>query len=426
MGTARVRHQESISSYNAKQRLYNSAGVQQSEAVQDLYLYNYGYCEDELNEMELLGKTSYDIGGSLLSYQTSHDFKPYTHHGHVDAFGLRWTMDGPLIAYPVYVLGGPTPESSRYISSNLDGILTRVGLGATAINRCRPAKPEAGLAVTIAEAYREGIPSTLKQFSHMKDEVARLREASKAVKARELVPSKYLEYQFGWKPLVSDIRKASRALLDYEAILEDLRRNSGKRMRRRYSFPTTATSEEVTRDWTGPWPNPNSYMLGQAGQRVITKIETKETWFSGEFVYSFPTADVGIPRQMLAGARQLLGLDLTPETIWNVAPWTWAADWFANVGDVVANFTAIGADSLVLRYGYLMQTATRRWRHEHFGVTLQGSQVNNVNVVGETVCTAKSRIVATPFGFGLTDTSLDARQFAIAAAIGLTRGSHGK
>jgi len=431
VGTSRVRNQESLSSFKAISSFYGD-GVKLAESEDNLSLYNYGYCADSVNPMSLMG-SGFDIGGPLFSLQASHDFQPIAVEARGGIFNAEWRLNGPIMAAPLYAFMSPQAENSRYVGDQLDSLGFRIGLGATAISRSRPAKPQASLTTTVAEALREGVPNTLKQFVNMKDEVARFRDIQRSTNfkravsrsidghKRTAVPSKYLEYEFGWKPLVSDIRKASRALLKYEEIFEDLHRNSGRRMRRRYSFPAESTVEEVVRDNAFPWPAPNLYLLQQTGNRVVTKHQTKRTWFAGEFIYSFPTADVALPRKVFSGARQLLGLDLTPETIWNTAPWTWLADWFTNIGDVTANFTAIGADGLILRYGYLMQEVERRWVHEHFGVSIPSAGVNNARVMGQSVFTAKTRISASPFGFGTTFDSLSPRQVAILTSIGLTR-----
>lgn len=426
VGTARQRRSASVQAFTNVQKLY-SGGAVTSQNQTDLNLFDHAYCEDELNEMALLGQAKYDIGGNLLSLKAWHDFPVAAQSAMVDAFGVRWTGDGPCIALPTvahtYNLAGDT-WWGWVDNAGLDSTLQRIGLGATAISRCRPSKPHASVGVAVVEALREGIPNTLRQLTHLKDETAKFRELSRTQKGKE-IPSKYLEHQFGWLPLVSDVRKATQALVNYEKILEDLRRNSGKRMRRRYTFPASTEVSEYQRDWIGPWPSYNSYLVQQAGQRVITQKKTKSTWFSGEFVYTYPSADAAIPQNIMHGARQLLGIDFTPETLWNVAPWTWLADWFANTGDVVANFTAIGSDNLVMRYGYLMQEAQASWIHTHTGVTIQGTGWVNKDISGTFSVRAKSRIAASPFGFGLTYDSLSPRQIAILTSIGITRrGRH--
>lgn len=419
MGQPRTRTNISVDSFKSEGKFWGG-GVLQSSWVDELSLNNIGWCRDQTNNMSLLGGGMFNIGGPFLSLQAQSDFPIASNYVASNAFGLLWEHKGPVIAYPHYVPTGWVLDDTWWISSMLDDLFTRIGLGATAISRCKPAQPEASLATSVAELFREGIPNSLRQFSHMKDEVAKFRELTSARKSQE-APSKFLEYQFGWKPLVSDIRKASRAILQSEKILEDLRRNSGKRMRRRYQFPATSTSEVVLSNQTHPWPSTvNAYVMQQAGMTTVTKTDTKSTWFAGEFVYTYPGVDASIPRQILAGARHLLGVDLTPETIWNVAPWTWLGDWFANVGDVVSNFTAIGNDNLVLRYGYLMQEAKREFETKHEGLTVHIGSIPST-IKGTARYTAKSRIAASPYGFGLAATDLDLRQLAILASIGITR-----
>jgi hypothetical protein len=438
VGTSRTRNNATVANYVTHQRLFNSAGVQQSDYVQNLNMFDYWYCADEVNEMALMGKYPYDIGGPLLSLKVQHEFPVYSDYASGSAFGLRWTNEGPLIAYPSYAIKGADLSSAwkTEAQSNLDSIATRIGLGATAISRARPAQPQASLSVSIAEAYREGIPNTLRQLASYEDEVKKFKSLYRDLglskrrytalkRAGTTIPSKYLEFEFGWKPLVADIQKTTRSLMKFNQIQEDLRRNSGKRIRRSYSFPEVTSETLLVSDSTRPWASPNTYILSQAGGRKVTRTDSKKTWFHGEFVYMYPTSHSSISAEMIHGSRQLLGLDLTPETVWNVAPWTWLVDWFSNVGDVVSNATAIGADNLILRYGYLMQEAKRTYRHEHFGVSIQSGVLKSPHIVGSTVYTAKSRIGASPFGFGLTWDQLDPRQIAILTSIGITRrGRH--
>jgi hypothetical protein len=170
-----------------------------------------------------------------------------------------------------------------------------------------------------------------------------------------------------------------------------------------------------------PWPNLGLTNWTQAG-RTVTQHDTKKTWFSGEFIYRFPAVDASPVRKLRANARQLLGFDLSPETLWNAAPWTWLTDWVANTGDVLANVSAISEDDLVMRYGYLMQEATRRYVHVHRGVRPNyAAMVIPSTITGETSYTVKSRIGASPYGFGLTFTNFSGRQLAILAALGITR-----
>jgi hypothetical protein len=119
-------------------------------------------------------------------------------------------------------------------------------------------------------------------------------------------------------------------------------------------------------------------------------------------------------------AKKLLGIIPTPSTLWNLAPWSWATDWFLNTGDVISNLTDWATDGLVMRYGYMMEHTIVRdtYTLTKPGLSSPGVRVQPLTLVTET----KMRRKANPFGFGLTWSGLSPRQTAIAVALGLTRG----
>jgi len=118
-------------------------------------------------------------------------------------------------------------------------------------------------------------------------------------------------------------------------------------------------------------------------------------------------------------AKKLLGLTLTPDTLWNAAPWSWAVDWFSNTGDVISNVTDSVTDGLVMRYGYIMEHSIVK---NIYSLTKPGTLNPDVRVPSITlVVETKKRRRANPFGFGLSWGSLSLRQQAIALALGLTR-----
>jgi len=119
-------------------------------------------------------------------------------------------------------------------------------------------------------------------------------------------------------------------------------------------------------------------------------------------------------------AKKLLGFDITPEVLWELVPWSWAVDWFTNVGDLIKNVSAFSTDGLVMRYGYIMEHSIARDTYIHIGPT--GFRSQSVFCEPYTfVCETKLRRRATPFGFGLNLEALTGRQKSIIAALGLTR-----
>jgi len=119
-------------------------------------------------------------------------------------------------------------------------------------------------------------------------------------------------------------------------------------------------------------------------------------------------------------ARKLLGISLTPETLWNLAPWTWAVDWMGDIGTLLHNAALFGQpDSLVMQYGYVMShTVTERTEVLTGFLTKSGLSSTSMVYGIET----KTRRQATPFGFGVLATSFSAKQWAILAALGISSG----
>jgi hypothetical protein len=111
-------------------------------------------------------------------------------------------------------------------------------------------------------------------------------------------------------------------------------------------------------------------------------------------------------------ANRLLGVKLSPDTVWNLNPWTWAADWFANTGDLMTNVSNMGQDGLVLQYGYMMAS-------EEVSTYSVASKNGAVTSRTRLVKRAK-RIPASPYGFGVSLSTLTARQLAIITALGLS------
>jgi hypothetical protein len=119
-------------------------------------------------------------------------------------------------------------------------------------------------------------------------------------------------------------------------------------------------------------------------------------------------------------ARKLLGADLTPDSIWNLAPWSWMVDWFSSAGSVVENWSSWMINNQVLLYGYMMEHTIATNTYTYVGNTGFRTPVAppfDVTLVSET----KIRRQATPYGFGINLSQLSKRQIAIIAALGLSR-----
>jgi hypothetical protein len=326
----------------------------------------------------------------------------------------RDSLTGVMLPFSVGSM--PFPPSARSSESTL------AALGTTAISRCAPTNNVADLATALIELYREGIPAMLG--SHLWQSRLKLN-LKNFVKGSS---NEYLKGQFGWKPLLGDIKDVAKVISKSQRLLEQAYRDSGRVVRRRYQFSPTRVLEESLVA-TGLFYS--TFVSGISLQSVVSdpplgggsvfryRETTKRQWFSGAFTYHMPNyAD-----DMWGNSHQaidLLGLELTPETVWNATPWSWAVDWFSSVGDVIHNLNSWSKYGLVLKYGYIMEHSRVSDVYTYSGPTgYKSAGVHPLTV--ELVTETKIRRRATPYGFGLTMGSLNNTQKAITAALGLSR-----
>jgi len=331
--------------------------------------------------------------------------------------GNQFKYTGPFVtAYPLAsgkLAFPPSPESS---DSELEQ------LGTTAIARCEPTNSVADAATFLGELMKDGMPSTPLLHSLQ-------TRADAAVKAG----GEFLNVVFGWLPLVSDITKARDAVVHADAVLTQYERDNGKVVRRRYNYPLAKTEEEeilytslATLLYAGGGTNvldnfnPDPSNVGVLYRHRVT---TKRRWFSGAFTYHIPVdsdSRLGMARNA-ADAQKLFGQPLTPETVWELTPWSWAIDWVTNAGDVVHNLSAVAQNGLVMRYGYMMEHSVRQDTYYLVGksgiVGYPDLQAPPLVLVTET----KKRIPANPFGFGVSWSGLSSLQYSILAALGISR-----
>ncbi len=336
-----------------------------------------------------------------------------------DYYGNTVTYTGAVFPVPALkdakgrIFGDLFPPS--YESSDIQ----LAALGTTAIARCKPTNSIASLSVTLAELKREGIPQLIgSQF--WKSRAKSLREKSRAA------GGEYLNYQFGWAPLISDVNKAITAARTADKVLEQFRRDSGRVVRRRYEFPTTKVNEDpVTSSMVGlgyaPGSPLNSGLSSASDQRydlVRSRTVEQRRWFSGAFTYHLPIGSDTEQRIMRSAseARKLYGLSIDPEVIWNLLPWSWAVDWALNIGDVLSNASDAMTDGLVMPYGYMMEHTIVT---DTYSADLKQAGVGHTSI--SFVTETKKRVQASPYGFGLTWDSFSPYQISIMAALGISR-----
>lgn len=291
--------------------------------------------------------------------------------------------------------------------------------GATAISRVAPTNPNANAATALGEIAKDGLVA-LPGIRTWRSRTDKLRSLG----------DEYLNVEFGWKPLVSDIRGVSSSIVNRHAILSQYERDSGRNVRRTFEFPVEQRSESYSAGTARPSCAPSGsttfpVLNGAIGSNGlnITLVEESRKWFSGCFTYTTPPPTDSRKKMLYASdqANYLLGTSLSPEVLWELTPWSWAVDWFSNTGDVITNFTNFALQGLVMRYGYMMHEKSITIYASLGGKELVAPARTNTAPAQKYDIRIKSRTEANPFGFGVGWEDLSPTQLAITAALGITR-----
>lgn len=333
-----------------------------------------------------------------------------------DGVGYTAGYTGPFLAL--------NPASQYLLWPSLAGRSQSAleAMGTKAIAIVKPTNSIADAATALIELYREGLPKMVGA-SLWKEKT---RKHLTPKQGRRKTGGEYLNVEFGWKPLVGEIQDVYKAIKKSDAVIKQYERDAGKVVRRKFEFPSEEwTDSKVYIDGAIPhtWSS-TIIMKNQNARGKVIQTDTyfRRTWFSGAFTYHLPGD--WYKQGSSSKLDALLGTKITPEVVWNITPWSWFADWFANTGDVISNLTDMASDGLVLRYGYIME------HEKHVRVySWQGPHPFNTDAVPssiELVVETKRRLAATPYGFGITWEGFSPRQLAILAALGLSRSGKGK
>jgi len=222
----------------------------------------------------------------------------------------------------------------------------------------------------------------------------------------------YLGVQFGWLPLIDDLKK----LLDFQNHV--LKRNkelaqlySGKGLRRRLKFADDTTSSAVT----GTIP-------GQVAVTVTatSSVEVKRRMWGT--IHWYPTTPPlyhpddhkwnNLTNRLVAGA--------TPEGLakglWDVLPWTWLIGWFTNLGKyTLAHSWTVPANH---SGGCLMREAIGTWTA---GDATVNAGTGKVYHYGQLTRSLKTRAVSSTVSVGVNMPYLDMFRLSILGALFVQR-----
>lgn len=367
------------------------------------------------NDYHQIGRTLNNIGGDFQVFKKEYKESSSLGTGPLHfSYSLDPLEDGMEHWFAPQVAIGPDIPSSGWPwpTATPSSFFQLDALGTTAISRVLPTNPTANATTALGELLLDGLPRFGIDTWKRRTEIA--KDAG----------SDYLNYEFGWKPLVGDIRSFARAVKNREKILKRYEAESGKLLHRRYDYQPILT--ESVQEWTGALPVPrliDALDLPNCSEArlVLRQTTSVKRWMEATFMYTLPPK--GSVARDYRLADKLLGVQLTPEVVWELTPWSWAMDWVTNTGDIVRNFSAFLMDGLVMPWAYMMEHVKCTNEYQLTGIsykTYPGSHVFRQSLTSE----VKTRRVATPFGFGLDSDEFTPRQWAILGALTANRGGN--
>jgi hypothetical protein len=244
----------------------------------------------------------------------------------------------------------------------------------------------------------------------------------------------YLNVQFGWEPLLASIRDVAIGLM---AISNGLFGPVG-RVHRYFG------EEPVTASTSGSWSGTISVDVGRripptftsiakygSGTTVSGIISGEGTygsktmtrrWFEGNFIF-VPKAGFD-PKKYQDRFDALFDTEITPSVLWELAPWSWLVDWYADIGSAIRGMETAFSNRVMSEYAYAMEEVVEdhyfsaKNLRDPFGGSYQGPKT----YYSHSTTTVKRRIRANPFGFTLgVNGGLNTSQLSILAALGLTK-----
>jgi hypothetical protein len=138
----------------------------------------------------------------------------------------------------------------------------------------------------------------------------------------------HLALQFGWKPLITDLVKIGTMMFGIEKRRKEINALYSKGGSRRYVGLGAGQEPPITKSAFANFGTYRNFVV------TVTEIRSWKAW---AVVHWAPTQPSVLPPSDLQIAAYLTGLHPTQilSDVWEALPWSWLADWFTNIGDVV-------------------------------------------------------------------------------------------
>lgn len=218
----------------------------------------------------------------------------------------------------------------------------------------------------IADRYRDALQKWETSFpeslslANFLYELKDLKNLIPRIKGMKTLPNGFLSYEFGWKPLISDLKKLSKVIKDTIKRLEFLRSVNNKWIQSHYA------KEYFTPpfDRIGPFISEVPH-VGMGDRNVEV--------YHGKITISAYTkirvqgldSDIAFLRAFILA----LGLDNPGKIVWNAIPYSFVVDWFVKLDDYQKPLFKVFPVQLEVRHC--------TWSYKERGSIVESKLLNN-------------------------------------------------
>jgi hypothetical protein len=329
------------------------------------------------NCIDVIGNPGGD--NTLVLEKTNRSVKVLTGTHHPSAFETR--------TYNAWV-----PGIQRTAPSHLSFSAGNNGADAIAVlARTNPNRAEMNLPVSIFE---------LRDLPRM------VQFAGKTITKRSA--NSYLNWQFGWVPLINDLRK----LMDFNARVD----------RRVREFHSLYNKGGLRRKLTLAVDNKEDHSVINTESNLAdlitcqqNRFSTRRRWATVRWLpTSLPPVDESGERAL---ARKLVfDLQLSKSNLWQAMPWSWLIDWFVNIGDFIEankNTIPVSHSPVCIMEQKVTKVSWVQCNAQDFGFGKDAG-------TGSAIRQSKTRAVI-PGTFLSTTPFLGIRQLSILGALAITK-----
>lgn len=172
------------------------------------------------------------------------------------------------------------------------------------------------------------LPNDLIEWKQMGD-LLKLWKKSTALVTN--LAGAHLNYKFGWKPLVADLRDLADGLIDFRGKLSFMSANRGQ---------VISSRRTIVKD-----------SIIKQGTTIIDNYNTRIWWGQvnrtahGYLVYSpLPIVVMGKLDETIRALLSVGGVELNPRIAWDALKFSFIVDWFVSVGDWLETFKVSALD----------------------------------------------------------------------------------